>query len=205
MLRPVRLPIGPEHHDGANMQRREFDHLVRISRPGLAMEPVGHDEIPALLAFATSQIPVLASAVEAVARVITRNSESAWVFRSGGRTRGVYAMLHLSSEGLEALLLGEFNTGFPDPSLTVRTGEAPAAIYKWAVVAPGMASAGICSISRILQADRYATANLYARPTTEPGARLMAHLGFRPVHSGYPDLHRYVRIANRGSGLVDTE
>lgn len=205
MLRSVRLPVGPERHDGANMQRREFDHLVRISRPGLVVEPVGQDEIPVLLTFATSQIPVLASAVEAVARVITRNRESAWVFRSEGRTRGVYAMLHLSSEGLEALLLGEFNTSFPDPSLTVRTGESPAAIYKWAVVAPGMASAGICTVSRILQADRYATANLYARPTTAPGSRLMAHLGFRPVHSGYPDLQRYVRIANRGSGLVDIE
>lgn len=205
MLRTVRLTPGVDLRDDANMQRREFDHLVRIHRPGVRVERVELDEIPDLLSYSASRIPVLASAVEAVARMLTRNRDSAWVIRTAGRTRGVYAMLHLSPEGLEALLLGEFNTSFPDPSLTVPTGEAPAAIYKWAVVAPGMASAGICAISRELQSDRYATANLYARPTTQPGARLMAHLGFRQVRSGYPDLQRYVRIANRGSGLVDSE
>jgi hypothetical protein len=60
-------------------------------------------------------------------------------------------------------------------------------------------------MSRMLQADRYASANLYARPTTTAGGTLMSHLGFQPVQSGFPDLQRYVRISNRVSGLVDGE
>jgi len=187
----------------ARMHRREFDQLGRLVRPGTTVQPVDFEEVPELLAFAGREIPVLSSAVEAVSRVINRNRDSIWVFKRGGKPVGIYAMLLLSREGLEGLLLGEFNLSFPDPSLMVRTGEAPAAIYKWAVVAPGMASAGICAISHMLQTDRYATANLYARPTTVPGGRLMAHLGFHDVRAGLPDLQRYVRIVNRGSGLVD--
>ena len=201
-LRPaLRIVSGND----ALLQRREFDHLGRIDRAGVTVERISADDIPELLAFAARAIPALSSAEEAVARVVNRNRDSAWAFRRGTEAAGVYAMVHLSKEGLEALLLGEFNTSFPDPSLMVKTGEAPAAIYKWAVVAPGMASVGICTISRMLQADRFSTANLYARPATFAGGRLMARVGFLAVRSGFPDLHRYTRIVNRGSGLVDGE
>lgn len=205
MVQGARPVLRVIHGKDARAHRREFDQLGRIDRPGIVTQPVDLQAIPGLLAFAGREIPMLSSAVEAVSRVVNRNRDSIWVFRRGGEAVGIYAMLHLSKEGLEGLLLGEFNLSFPDPSLMVRTGEAPAAIYKWAVVAPGMAAAGICAMSRLLQTEGYATANLYARPTTMPGGRLMTHLGFHEVRSGLPDLQRYVRIVNRGSGLVDGE
>lgn len=191
--------------DDAVLQRREFDHLGRVTQSRVTAERVEARDIPDLLAFAANEIPVLSSAAGAVARVATRNRDSVWVFRRNGKTAGVYAMLHLSKDGLESLLLGEFDASFPDPADMVATGDQPAAIYKWAVVAPGLASAGICLISRLLQADRYATANLFARPTTPGGRRIMSNLGFQPVRSGVPDLYRYVRLSNRVNRLVAAE
>lgn len=191
-------------HDGdAIPQRREFDDLGRVNVPRISAQRVEVEEIPELLALAASEIPALSTAADAVARVSTRNRDSVWVFRRAKIPVGIYAMLHLSADGLEALLLGELNTSFPESHCMVPTGEAPAAIYKWAVVAPGMASAGICAISRMLQSDLYAGANLFARPTTMGGERIMAGLGFRKVRSALDDLHRYIRIANRTDHLVE--
>ncbi|MEJ8570939.1 hypothetical protein [Microbaculum marinum] len=184
------------------MQRREFDHLGRIHRSGTNVRRVQRAEIGSLLAFAGREIPVLSSAEKVVAKVINRNADSIWVFERGDSAVGIYAMLHLSRDGLEALLLGELNAGDPDPCTLVPTGGTPAAIYKWAVVAPGPAIAGVCAMSRLLQADTFASANLYARPTTPQARPLMAHLGFHDVRSGCPGLQRYVRIANRSGGLV---
>ncbi len=178
-------------------QRRDFDRLAAVNQSRISAWRVEPRQIPALLAFAANEIPALSAAAGSVARVAERNRDSIWVFRRGAAPVGIYAMLHLSGEGLERLLLGELDTAVPDPRATVETGGAPAAIYKWAVVAPGTASAGICAISRMLQAPAYASANLFARPTTMGGERIMANLGFRPVRSGLPDLHRYVRHANR--------
>jgi hypothetical protein len=191
-------------HDGdAIPQRREFDCLGQVSLPRIVAQRVELEEIPELLALAANEIPALAAASTAVARVAARNCDSVWVFRRATTPVGIYAMLHLSKDGLEALLLGELNTSFPEAHCLVPTGEAPAAIYKWAVVAPGMASAGICAISRMLQSDLYANANLFARPTTMGGERIMASLGFRKVRSGLDDLHRYIRLANRTDHLVE--
>lgn len=178
-------------------QRREFDRLAAVNQSRISAQRVELREIPALLGFAAKEIPALAAAADSVARVAERNRDSVWVFRSGARPVGIYAMLHLSKDGLEGLLLGELDTAAPDAHAMVATGEAPLAIYKWAVVAPGMAAAGICTISRMLQTAGYATANLFARPTTMGGERIMANLGFEKVRSGLPDLHRYVRLANR--------
>lgn len=197
-----RPPLRLIHDNDAPAGRRGFDDLGdgRVAR--ISVEPVEMKEIPDLLAFAAQEIPVLSSAADAVHRVVDRNRESVWVFRRRGAPVGIYAMLHLSSHGLEALLLDEFNASFPPARCMVATGEAPAAIYKWAVVAPGMASAGICAISRLLREDRYARANLFARPTTMGGERIMTNLGFRKVRCAVPDLHRYVRIANRADHTV---
>jgi hypothetical protein len=194
--RPV-LRIVRDH--AAKTQRREFDHLGRINRPGTVVERVEHSDIPDLLAFAGREIPVLSSACEAVATVVDRNADSVWVFRRGGKAVGIYSMLHLSADGLEALLLGELDASRPNARLMVPTGGAPAAIYKWAVVAPRTAITGICAMSRLLQGENYAAANLYARPTTPQARPLMANLGFEDVRSGCPGLQRYVRIVNRGT------
>ena len=158
------------------MQRREFDHLGRMDRPGTVAKRVDFGEIRELLAFAGREIPVLSSANEAVAKVIDRNRDSVWVFRRDERTVGIYAMLHLSKDGLEALLLGELNASHPDPAMMVRTGGSPAAIYKWAVVAPRAAIMGVCAMSRFLQAENFATANLYA-PVNDCTMRFMLNGG----------------------------
>ena len=200
MVRPTLRLI---RANDAILQRREFDDLARIDQPRISTDRIELHEIPQLLEFAAREVPAMSSAVDVVARVAEHNRDSVWVFRRRSVPVGVYAMLHLSKDGLEELLIGEMNMSVPDRRSMVPTGDAPAAIYKSAAVAPGLASAGICAISRMLQSPQYAHANLFARPTTMGGERIMANLGFYKVRSGLSDLHRYVRFANRYERSVE--
>jgi hypothetical protein len=111
----------------------------------------------------------------------------------------LWAMLMLAPLGLEALLLGELDPLNPAPNTLAATGERPAAIYHWAVIAPGTASEGIRHVSEFLRVPAYCTCNYFARPVTGLGTHLTAALGFRPIVAGIPGLFRYVRIVNRVS------
>lgn len=159
--------------------------------------PAGPDELDALLALATAEIPALAAAGPAVRRVQSHEPFSIWAFRRAGRIVGCYAMLHLNAAGFAELRAGTFDGSDPDVALLARPEEAVAAIYKWAVVAPGLAAEGIRAISRALREPRYARADLYARATTKAAARLMHNLGFAPVSARHPEWLRYVRRVNR--------
>lgn len=108
----------------------------------------------------------------------------------------------LRPKGLEALLLGELDMSNPDTVLLATTTEAPAAIYTWMVVAPGLAAEGIKLVADILGKPLYAGANLYARPTSRLGQDLSWNLGFKPVDGRADGLWRYIRLANRPAMLT---
>jgi len=177
--------------------KREFDSLepsiksriqVRNANPTNLVEAcrIGNDEIPGGVA----SIPLVES-------VIKNNPDNAFVFFRNDRIVGFYAMLLLTPIGLERLLLGEFNGSCPDPICLSTPNEAPAAIYKWAVVAPGLAADGIKHVSRILRQPKFRNINFFSRPNTEAGVRINLNLGFKPIECGTPSLYRYIRVANR--------
>ena len=181
--------------------KREFDSLepsknskihVRNAEPANLAEAcrIGNDEIPGGVA----SIPL-------VRDVITHNPDNAYMFYRNDRIVGFYAMLMLTPIGLEQLLLGEFNGSCPDPICLSTSNEPPAAIYKWAVVAPGLAAEGIKHVSHILRQPKYQKLNFFSRPNTETGVRINLNLGFKPIQCGTAGLYRYIRIVNRVSKM----
>jgi hypothetical protein len=176
--------------------KREFDELCHrpVRRVAVGAALVG--EIPELVRMAAVEIPSLAASEAAVLRVQEQNPESIWAFRRGTRLVGAYAMLLLNSWGCARLLAGELDCATPPLECLSAPGEVVAAIYKWAVVAPGLATEGVNAMSRYLQGPLYATANLYARSTASPARRLIINVGFQPTRQG-SNLLVYVRMRNR--------
>src|SRR5690348_4528571 len=87
---------------------------------------------------------------EVVQRVVRHNPDSFWgVARreryAAGETEaeGFVAFLMLNEEGADQLLDGEFDATNPPLHLLTRQHEKPAAIYCWAVYAPGAIAGGV--------------------------------------------------------------
>lgn len=143
-------------------------------------------------------IPIAPLAVtEVIRRVRPDNIWSIWT-RNGSVLSGLYAMVMLSAEGLEAVHARAFAARDPDPA-HLAAEEAPVAgIYKWTIYAPGRAAAAITLMAERLRRPGYATADLFGAGTTEAGRRIMTKLGFRVLHpGGAAPLYQYVRRPNR--------
>ena len=176
--------------------RHEFDLLSIPARPRLELRRATLEDLvsttPLLKAHLASTAPH-----DVITRVIFCNRDSVFVFCREKRIIGFSAMLMLTPQGLEALLLAEFDPLNPIAPWLAVTGEQPAAIYSWAIIAPGVASEGIKHVSEFLRLRPFFTCNFYARPVTDLGTRLAVALGFKPVGGATPGLFLYVRITNR--------
>ena len=181
------------------MQRREFDLLVPIDHVRMTVRPASRSELPCVFAMATKKIPTLSAALPYVEGVHAHNPDSILVYHRDGEIVGIYSMLMLSASGLERLLLGKLDTSAPDFDAVVASGERPAAIYNWAVVAPKLASEGLRHTSVYLRQPLYRRANIYARGTTKAARHIMEQGGYQRLGEVYNDLYRYVRMANRQS------
>ena len=177
--------------------RHEFDRLEVPTRPRIRLHRATVEDIGATRQMATQELPGAVASEEAIARTISHNRNSVLLFYKNADVVGIWAMLMLTASGLEALLLGEFDGLNPNPKWIAVTGDSPAAIYHWAVVAPGLASEGIRHVSHFLQQPPFRSANFYSRPNTEVGIRLNLGLGFHAIQAGTPGLFRYVRLINR--------
>ena len=177
--------------------RHEFDLLDIPARPLVALRRATFDDIDLTAEMVKLQLPGVTAPDHVIARVISYNRDNVLMVTRGGRIVGLCAMLMLAPPGLEALLLGEFDPLNPNPTALAATGERPAAIYHWAVIAPRGALEGIRHVSEFLRVPPFCTSNYFARPVTASGTRLVVALGFRPIVAGTPGLFRYVRIANR--------
>ena len=168
------------------IMKREFDTLCHLPTRRVEVEAAALADIPDLLERTAVEIPTLAASRAAVLRVQERNPQSIWAFRRGEAVVGIYAMLLLNPAGLEQLLAGTLAFADPPSESLAERRETVAAIYKWAVVARGLAAEGIHAMSRHLQGGPYATANLYARAVGAAAQRLDFNLGFRPIRPGPP-------------------
>ncbi|HMA71957.1 MAG TPA: hypothetical protein VKP67_10785 [Xanthobacteraceae bacterium] len=186
-------------HAYAVDSRHEFDRLEVPARPRIRLHRATNADIGVARQMAAQEIPGAIASEQAIARTITQNRNSVLLFYKNAEVVGIWAMLMLTAIGLEALLLGEFDGLNPNPNGIAATGDSPAAIYHWAVVAPGLASEGIRHVGPFLRQPPYRGANFYSRPATDVGIRLNLGLGFRPIAAGTPGLFRYVRLINRAS------
>lgn len=177
--------------------RHEFDRLEVPARPRIRLHRATIEDIGAARHMAAQELPGAVASEQVIARTIAQNRNNILLFYKNTDVVGICAMLMLTPTGLEALLLGEFDGLSPDPKGLAATDDSPAAIYSWALVAPGRASEGICHVSQFLRQPQFRAANFYSRPNTDVGIRLNLGVGFRPIDSRTPGLFRYVRLINR--------
>src|SRR5215471_7228798 len=177
--------------------RHEFDRLEVPARPRIRLHRATIDDIATTRQMAARELPGTVASEDVIARTMSHNRNSVLLFYKNSEVVGIWAMLMLTATGLEALLLGEFDGLNPNPRAIAATNDSPAAIYHWAVVAPGLASEGIRHVSQFLRQPPFRAANFYSRPNTEVGVRLNLGLGFRAISAGTPGLFRYVRLINR--------
>ena len=142
--------------------------------------------IAALMDAARADIPGLTSnaIVQAVAN---HNPDTFWAITkkdhfdiSSPKGEGFFAVLPLTHQGLRGLLDGSLDTRNPEISVIARQSERPAGIYIWAIHAKGTLAAAIPLVLQKISAPLYRGVNLYSRPVTKEGLRVLEPLGFSP-------------------------
>ncbi len=176
--------------------RGEFDLLAGRPLKRVSVSIATADEVADLVVLAAQEIPALAAQQATVRRIHAHDPAAVWAFRYRGRLAGTFALLHLNPEGHRALLERSFEFASPSLPLLSAPADPVAAIYMWALVAPGIVAEGIHAVSAHLQTPRYARADLYSRAVGAAAERINRHYGFRPM-AALPPFLKYVRMTNR--------
>jgi len=172
------VPYQRPHHP-----LREFD-TENLAKRIVIFTPNGR-QITSLVSLAQKNIPGLSTSTEVVCKVMSHNPDTVWAIARRSRynsldpvAEGFFALLMLNDAGMRQLIDGTFNARDPDLSLLATQNEKPAGIYLWAVHAPGSLSGGIALVLEKISTPLYAGADLYARPMTAGGNRILEATGF---------------------------
>jgi predicted GNAT family N-acyltransferase len=142
--------------------------------------------IAALMDAARNDIPGLTSnaIVQAVAN---HNPDVFWAIArkdhfdiAAPRGEGFLAVLPLTHEGTRRLIDGRLDTRNPEQCYIARQSERPAGIYVWAIHAKGAIVAAIPLVLQKFSTPLYQGVNIYSRPITKEGLRVLEPLGFAP-------------------------
>jgi predicted GNAT family N-acyltransferase len=142
--------------------------------------------IASLMDAAREDIPGLTTnaIVQAVAN---HNPDTFWAIAkrdhfdiASPKGEGFLAVLPLTHEGTRRLLDGRLDTRNPDISFVARQSERPAGIYVWAIHAKGAIAAAIPLVLQKFSTPLYQGVNIYSRPITKEGLRVLEPLGFSP-------------------------
>lgn len=155
-----------------------------LARRVVIFTPSG-EQINSLVAVAQKSISGLTTPAAVVCKVMSHNPDSLWAIARRSRynsanpiAEGFFALLMLNDTGMRQLVDGTFDASDPDLALLTAQHEKPAGIYLWAVHAPGSLSGGIALVLEKVSSPLYADANLYARPMTAGGNRILEATGF---------------------------
>ena len=176
--------------DNRTSDRHSLAHMevTRISRHVVAYTP-SIAEVERMFERVRPELGSQTS-LDTVRRIMSANPNTFQAFArresfdwAAPRAEGFIAWLPLSEAGRTALLTGLFDGANPANEHLAAQHEKPAAIYVWAIYAPGRLAGGIA-----LAFDRMSTplnrdADLYAWGPTAAGRRLIASLGFVPIES----------------------
>jgi predicted GNAT family N-acyltransferase len=146
-----------------------------------------------LVEAAANEIPAMKVIEPAIARVHAFNPETILAAIGSKGLAGGFAFLYLNQLGFDGLLAGELSVADPELRHLAAQGEAPRALYAWAMYLPGRAVAAMGNVMEFVRRPGFAEADLYARPGTLEGARFMQRTAFLPVHDGPPGLFVYRR------------
>jgi predicted GNAT family N-acyltransferase len=114
---------------------------------------------------------------------------------------GFLAVLPLTHEGMRRLIDGRLDTKNPELCYVARQSERPAGIYVWAIHAKGALAAAIPLVLQKISSPLYRGVNLYSRPITKGGLRVLEPLGFNPG-ARYQELFTpHLQMFDRSSDL----
>lgn len=134
-----------------------------------------------------------------MAAVFAHNRDSFWVVEhlppdsADTKIIGFYAFLPLNASGRAALEASTFDRAAPPLSLVAPFGEAPAAIYIWAIVARRLTRRLMPSLARAMGL-LYADAPIFAFIMTEDGRKASVGAGFGAAARSQIDVGSFVQL-----------
>lgn len=175
--------------------RRDFDFIPRRSEVDVA--PAQFEDFEALATMANAKIPDILVSGNFLRTVAERDSDTILSFRIKGSLVGGVAFLFLNEIGVEDLLLDNIDFANPSESLLAGPIDDVAGIYTWATALDGRGILGLGNVAEHLSKRRFRFADLYGRPNTEDGRRLVQSVGFRPLAAFQENLWIYERAWKR--------
>ncbi len=164
--------------------RRDMGSLqCRPLPPGYTMGPLATGDISEIHSLAVSSIGCKLASLATFHRVLRLHPGLTYVIRkdSEPRLRGFFALLLLSAKGRAAATLDKFSGANPSPHHLASRESAGAALYSWVSVAERLAAFAVPLIMKNLQERALGHLDIYSRPGTEAGRRIMSNLGFSAV------------------------
>lgn len=160
-------------------------HMVNPDDAALHVARPASDEIIGIRELGVAKIGPNIATLDTFQRIHRHNADSIWgVYAGDGALAGFFAFLMLTRGGTEDLVAGDLDTRAPAMSALCATGEAPHAVYIWAIVAEKKVAGALPLVLTQFDAATYARTDLYGRPATESGRRLIQKFGFKPVSGG---------------------
>jgi predicted GNAT family N-acyltransferase len=176
--------------EGASRNRSTAHSLDRMTALQLAKRTViftvDAAGIAALVDKARQDIPGLTSN-QMFQSVANHNPDTFWAITkkdhfdiTSPKGEGFFAVLPLTHQGMRGLVDGSLDTRNPDISFIARQSERPAGIYVWAIHAKGTLVTGIPLVLQKFSTPLHQGINIYSRPITKQGLRVLEPLGFSP-------------------------
>jgi hypothetical protein len=159
-----------------------LDNTVKSSEGGLRVARPTAEDIIRIHELGMAKISADIASLDTFRNVHRHNADSLWgVYANDGPLTGFFAFLMLTADGVDRLVSGALNTRAPSLDALAATGEPPQAVYVWALVAEKKTANALPLVLGAFDAAVYARTDLYARPATEGGLRLMTKLGFKSL------------------------
>ncbi len=152
----------------------------RLGR-SVSVRKVTEKDLEHLWNLARESLPTIASR-DVIGRVLAQAPDSVWAITrrrgSAGEQRadGFIAVLPLSAIGRAQVARNAFNGFDPDGDAITPPGGSPAALYVWAVYAPGSL---IAAVPLLLSGPNYCDVDIITRAATPEGERLAKVLGLK--------------------------
>ena len=152
---------------------------------GLRIARATAREVCDIHALGMAKISADIASLDTFQNIHVHNADALWaVYGEDDVMAGFFAFLMLTRDGTDQLVDGMLDTRAPSTQALAATGEPPHAIYIWALVAEKKVAGALPLVLGAFDAAVYARTDLYARPATEGGLRLMKKCGFRSVVTG---------------------
>lgn len=182
-------------YDKPFVARRDFDFIPR--RPEVVVAPAENQDFEPLAAMANAKVPDVCATGELLREAAARDRDTILSFRLKGVLLGGVAFVFLNQIGVEGLLLDSIDLARPTAAIMANPIDDVAGIYIWATALDGRGILGLGNVAEHLSKRRFRFADLYGRPNTEDGRRLVQSVGFKPAASFQQNLWIYKRAWKR--------